>query len=135
MDNPNLININKADKSFLKKIVSFTAFTGGLCCFTPVVLVLIGASTVSAAASLSDTLYYGYAWVFRGISFLLLLAGLFYYFYVKEEVCSFDELKRKRNKIINVTLIAIIAAVLSYVIWLYVIVEIFGVILGIWEWY
>ena len=124
--------IDENQKSFLKKIIPLAAFVGGLCCFTPVVLVLFGLSSVTFAASLSDTLYGSYKWVFRGVALLLLLSSLIWYFYSKEKICSFDEVKRKRRKIMNMVLISIIIAVAAYVIWLYVVVEIIGLALGIW---
>ena len=95
-------------------------------------LVLLGLSSVAFAASLSDTLYGTYKWLFRGSALLLLLAGLSWYFYKKENVCSFDQLKRKKRKIINLVLLSIIIAVVTYIIWLYVIVELIGLALGIW---
>lgn len=119
----------------LKGVLSFSAFIGGLCCFTPVVLVLLGVSSISYAASLSDTLYYGYRWAFRGVALLALLSGLGYYFYTRHGVCSIDEVKRQRQKIINITLLAVIVGTFLYIFWLYVVVEIIGVILGIWDWY
>ena len=119
-------------KSFLKKVIPTIVFIGGLCCFTPVVLVLFGFSSVAFAASLSDTLYGSYKWAFRGIALLLLLASLGWYFYKKENVCSLDEFKRKRNKIINFTFLSIGIGIIAYIIWLYVIVELMGIALGIW---
>jgi uncharacterized membrane protein len=124
--------IDKQQKSFLKKFVPLVAFIGGLCCFTPVVLVLFGLSSVAFAASLSDTLYGTYKWAFRGFALLLLLGGIAWYFYKKEGVCTLDAVKRKRQKIINVTLIAVTLAIIIYIIWLYVIVELIGLALGIW---
>ena len=93
------LNLDKEQKSFLKKLVPVVAFVGGLCCFTPVILVLFGLSSVAFASSLSNTLYYGYKWAFRGVALLLLAIGLFWYFYKREKVCTFDELKKKRRKI------------------------------------
>lgn len=125
------MDISKDQKSFLKKIIPIVAVVGGLCCFTPAILVLFGLSTVAFAASLSDTLYGTYKWVFRVVAFVLLLASLGRYFYKKEGVCTLDALKRKRNKIINFTLLAVAIAVIAYIIWLYVIVELIGIGLGI----
>jgi len=124
--------LDKEQKSFLKKAIPLAALIGGLCCFTPVILVLLGLSSVAYAASLSDTLYYGYKWVFRGAALLFLTIGLIWYFWKKEKVCSFDALKRKRRKIINFTLLVLLIGVIAYIIWLYVIVEIIGLLLGIW---
>jgi|TARA_B100002003_G_C14068241_1_gene513967 amino acid transporter len=127
-----MIGLDKEQKSFIKKVVPLVAFIGGLCCFTPVILVLFGLSSVAFAASLSNTLYGTYKWAFRGIALFLLALSLFWYFFKREKVCTFDELKKKRRKIINFTLIVLITAILSYIIWLYVIVEIIGILLGIW---
>ena len=119
-------------KKFLKKVAPMTAFIGGLCCFTPVVLVLLGLGSVAYAASLSDLLYGSYRWVFRGVALFLLLLALVWYFYKKENVCTIDEFKKKKRKIINFTLITLIVAIVIYIVWLYVVVEITGLFLGIW---
>lgn len=117
---------------FIKKLIPSAAFIGGLCCFAPVVLVLFGLSTVSYAASLSDLLYGQYKWAFRLGAILFLLLGLFWYLYKHENVCTIDALKKKRRLIINLVLTSLILLVLAYLLWLYVIVELIGIILGIW---
>ena len=119
-------------KSFIKRVLPVSAFIAGLCCFTPIVLVLLGISTVSYAASLSDILYGQYKWLFRGIALLFLLSSLYWYFYKKEKICTIDEAKKKRKKIINLILVTLISGIIIYIIWLYVIVEIIGILLGIW---
>jgi amino acid transporter len=127
------MKLDEKEKSFLKKIVPIAAFIAGLCCFAPVVLVLFGISTVAFAASLSDLLYGTYKWAFRGAALLFLGLALFWYLYKKEKVCTIDELKKKRRKIINLVLLTLITAIVAYIIWLYVIVEIIGILLGIWS--
>ena len=127
------MNMNNQEKSFLKKVLPVSAFIAGLCCFTPIVLVLLGISTVSYAASLSDILYGQYKWLFRGIALLFLLSSLYWYFYKKEKICTIDEAKKKRKKIINLILVTLISGIIIYIIWLYVIVEIIGILLGIWS--
>ncbi len=124
--------LSKKQKSFLKRFVSISAFIGGLCCFLPVVLVLLGLSTVSFAASLTDILYGQYKWAFRGAALVFLLGSLFWYLYRKEDICTLDDLKRKKILIINLVTISLILGVLAYIIWLYGIVEIMGIILNIW---
>jgi hypothetical protein len=119
-------------KSFLKKIIPISAFIGGLCCFAPVVLVLLGISSLTFAISLTDLLYGQYVWAFRGLAFLLLAIGLMWYFYKKENICSLDEAKRNKQLIFNVSMIAIIFFTLAYIVWTYVIVEIMGIYLGLW---
>ena len=48
---------------------------GIACCVSPVVLVLLGLSSVSFAISLGNTLYYQYGWYFRGAAVLLAALG------------------------------------------------------------
>ena len=126
------LTLDKKQKSFLKKLIPTVAVIGVLCCLTPVILVLFGLSTVAFAASLADTLYGSYKWAFRGVSLVLLLASLGWYFYKKENVCSLDAVKKKRTKIINFTLLTLGIGVVAYIIWLYVVVELIGIGLGIW---
>jgi hypothetical protein len=124
--------LDKGQKRFMGIFVPISVLIGGLCCFTPVVLVLLGLSTVSFAASLSDTLYHSYKWAFRGAALGFLLIAFLWYIHKKENVCSFDDLKRKKNKILNFLMLILISAVLGYILWLYVIVELIGMLLGIW---
>lgn len=117
------------------KISSIPILFASLCCLAPVILVALGLSTASFAASLSDTLYGTYKWVFRGVGLLALLFALGWHFYKKKGICTLDQARRERHKILNTVLMTLIVAVLGYVFWLYVVVEWFGVALGIWEWY
>lgn len=125
--------LSEKEKSFLKKALPFIVLIGSLCCFSSVILVLLGLSTVAYAASLSDLLYGTYKWVFRGFALFLLVLSLIWYFYKKENVCSFDAIKRKRKKIINFSLLVLISGVLLYIFWLYVVVHYIGVFLNLWN--
>ena len=127
------MKINKQEKSFLKKVIPLSAFIGGLCCFTPIVLVLLGIGTTAYAASLTDILYGQFKWAFRGVALLFLLTAIFWFIYKKEKICTIDELKKKKKKIINLIVITLLSGIIIYIIWLYVIVEIIGVLLGIWR--
>ncbi|CAI8297858.1 MAG: hypothetical protein CMA41_00200 [Euryarchaeota archaeon] len=109
-----------------------------MCCLPSIVLVLFGLATVSSAAALSDTLYWGgegYEW-FRPtmltIASLSLIIGLFVYFR-NRGICTFDDLKRQRRKVINTSLLVLIIAYLSYLLFNYVILTEVGILLGI-EW-
>ncbi len=124
--------LDQNQKSFLKRIIPSLTFVAGLCCFTPIVLVLLGLSSVAFASSLADTLYGQYKWVFRGVSLVLLLFALGWYFYKTEKICTLDEAKRKRNRIINMAAISVIIGIVAYIIWLYVIVHYAGVSLDLW---
>ena len=113
------------------KITGIPVLIASLCCVTPLVLFLLGISTVSFASSLSDKLYGQYKWLFRGIGFIALIVSLIVYFR-SIGICTLDQIKRKRNKVINIILVVFIVSIIGYIVWLYVIVEYIGKLAGIW---
>lgn len=109
-----------------------------MCCLPSVVLVLFGLASVSSAAALSDTLYWGgdgYEW-FRptmlAIASLSVIVGLVIYFR-NRGICTFDDVKRQRRKVVNTSLLIVIIAYLSYLLFNYVILTEVGILLGL-EW-
>jgi hypothetical protein len=120
------------ERRFLLTFVPLSAFVGGLCCFTPVATVLLGLGSVSYAASLTDLLYYEYAWAFRLAALGLLLGALAVHLRRSGEVCTLEEAVRKRRRIANLAATAVALAAVVYVLWLYVVVELAGLALGIW---
>ena len=121
----------KQDKGFWNW-VGTSAIVASLCCLTPLVLVLFGLSTVAFAASLANTLYGTYKWVFRGVGLLFLTISLIIYFRSKG-ICTLDDAKRRRNEIVNKVLLALVVGIIAYIIFLYVIVHYAGVWLDIWQ--
>lgn len=117
----------------LLKISSIPAIIASLCCLSPVILVLAGVSTVSVASSLADTLYGEYKWYFRFAGLVSLCAALVFYLRRTKGICTIDEAKRRRNEIINIAALTLIAAVLSYIFFLYVVVHYIGVFLKLWQ--
>lgn len=113
------------------KISSIPVLFASMCCLSPIILLLLGFGTVSFASGLADTLYGDYKWYFRGFGLLLLAIALVLHFR-KQGVCTLDQAKRHRNKIINTTLVALFAFVLGYVFFLYVVVHYWGVWLNLW---
>jgi len=63
------------DRSGLKLGV-LAGLVGISCCVGPTVLALLGLASVSFAISLSNTLYYGYGWYFRGAALLIGALGV-----------------------------------------------------------
>lgn len=114
------------------KVTAFPVVFASLCCFSPLVLVMVGLSTTVFAASLSDILYFQYKWHFRILGIIFLAIGLFYHFRSKG-ICTLDQAKRRRNEIINTSLIALFVSIVGYIIFLYVIVDYAGILYGIWE--
>lgn len=120
----------RTDKRFWSAI-GVGAFAASLCCLTPIVLVLFGLSSVAFASSLGLTLYGEWKWAFRGIGLMLLTVALILYFRSRG-ICTLDEAKRRRNEIINKVALALIAAIIAYILFLYVILHYVGVWFGIW---
>ena len=127
----------KNTKSLIK-LISTSTIIASMCCLPSVVLVLFGLASVSTAAALSDTLYWGgdgYDW-FRptmlAIATLSVIIGLVVYFR-NRGICTFDDVKRQRRKVINTSLMVLITAYVSYLIFNYVILTEVGILLGL-EW-
>lgn len=114
------------------KISSVPVVIASLCCLSPLILVLIGVSTVSFASSLADTFYGEYKWWFRGVGLLALLSALYVYLTRTKGICTIDEAKRRRNEIINIVFLTLIAGVLGYLFFLYVVVHYLGAWMGLW---
>ncbi|MBO57814.1 MAG: hypothetical protein CMA77_02335 [Euryarchaeota archaeon] len=116
----------------LWKMIGLTALTASMCCFPSIVWVLFaGSSAIVAADQLSNDLYYGIA---RPILYLVSLGmvsiGLIIHFRGKG-ICTFDDAKRERQRIINTTLAVLTATFLIYFIWNYIVLEIIGIAIGL----
>tara|TARA_B100001079_G_scaffold85193_1_gene73284 strand:+ start:1441 stop:1674 length:234 start_codon:yes stop_codon:yes gene_type:complete len=66
------------------------------------------------------------------IASLSVIVGLFIYFR-NRGICTFDDVKRQRRKVINTSLLVIIIAYLTYLLFNYVILTEIGILLGL-EW-
>ncbi len=117
----------------LLKISGIPVVVASLCCLTPVIIVLFGLGSVSLAASLADTLYGDYKWVFRGIGLVLLAFAFVWYLRREKGICTIDEAVKRRNEIINIAVLVLAAGVVGYFVFLYVVVEYAGMLLGIWQ--
>ncbi len=118
------------DRKGIVVISALAGLIGGLCCLTPVVLVLLGLASVSVAASLGNVLYGDYAWWFRSAALLFLALALFVYFR-KKGICTLDEARRQRNRIINTSLVVLIFAAGIYIFWTYVALQYSGIAVGL----
>ncbi len=111
-------------------IATLAGLISGLCCFTPVVLVLLGLATISSAASLGNVLYGDYKWWFRGAGLVFLALALIVYFRSRG-ICTLDEARRQRNRIINTSLVVLIFSIGIYIVWTYIAVQYWGIAVGL----
>jgi hypothetical protein len=119
----------------MKKLVAVIASSvtfASLCCLSSVVLVSLGLWSVSFAASLADNLYGDYKWAFRAFGIVSLLFGLVWY-WRSEGICTLDQAKRQKKRIINTLIVALSSALVGYMFFLYVVVHYIGVFQGIWK--
>ncbi|RJU80826.1 MAG: hypothetical protein DWC09_05235 [Candidatus Poseidoniales archaeon] len=123
----------------LWKYIAGSTIVASLCCLPSVVLVMFGLATVSTGAALSDTLYWGgegFGW-FRGTMLLIALTcvvtGLVFYFR-NQGICTLDQAKRERRKIINTSLIVLSSTYVIYLLFNYVFLTELGIAVGLpWE--
>jgi len=118
------------DRKGVFVLSALAALVGGLCCLTPVVLVLLGLASISAAASLGNVLYGDYHWEFRLVALAFLALALVIYFR-RQGICTLDQARRERNRIINTSLLVLIFAAGMYIFWTYIAVHWFGVWAGL----
>jgi len=123
----------------LWKLVASSSVIASMCCLPSVVLVMFGIASVSTGAALSDTLYWGedgYSWfrpLMLAIAAITVCVGLVFYFRSRG-ICTIDQAKRERRKIINTSIMIIIISYLSYLLLNYVILTEIGILLGLpWE--
>lgn len=122
--------VSDRDWRFLRRSVPVATFIAALCCFSPVVIVLLGIGSVSYAASLTDVLYGQYGWAFQLAGLTFLVGAAVIHLYTREDICSVETAIRKRRKILNLLGLAIILGVVGYLVWMLV-VELVGLALGI----
>ena len=95
---------------------------------------MFGLASVSTAAALSNDLYWSSFryWLYLATA-IFLAYGLVRYFRA-DGICTLDDVKRERQKVINTSLLVITTTIVVYLIWNYVILEIVGIWVGLpWE--
>ena len=128
-----------SEKKSLMKIISGSAIIASMCCLPSVVLVMFGLASVSSAAALSNKLYWGedgFGW-FRPtmllLSLMFVVIGLVIHFR-NQGICTLDQVKRERRRVINTALFVLIISFLAYLMLNYVILTELGLLFDLpWE--
>ena len=126
---------SSGQKGPLAKLVAASAVTASLCCLPSVIWVMFaGSSAIVAADQLSNDLYYSWVrFALYGVSFCMVSYGLVLYFR-NQGVCTLDDAKRERRRVVNTSLAVFTAAITVYLVWNFVILEIVGIAIGLpWE--
>ncbi|MBT4803298.1 MAG: hypothetical protein HON85_06570 [Euryarchaeota archaeon] len=125
----------KEDIVELAPLVGISAIISSLCCLPSVIWVLFAGSTaIVAADSLSNELYYSsFRYLLYSISFVLLMVGVILFFRNKG-ICTLNDAKKNKNRIINTTLMVFSLSIVVYLIWNFVVLELLGIAVGLpWE--
>lgn len=120
----------QGDRKGIFLLSALAAFIGGLCCLAPVVLVLLGLGTLAFANSLGNVLYGEHRWAFRIAALAFLALALAVYFR-KRGICTLDQARRERNRILNTSLVVLLFATGIYIFWTYFAVHWWGVRVGL----
>ena len=118
----------------LKEIIKLTSpsvLVASLCCLSPLLLFVFGFGSLSFVSGLADVFYYEYKWWFRGAGLLLLITSLVLHFR-KKGICTLNDAKRNKNKVINIALMALFSGVIFYLFFLYVVVHYIGKGFNLW---
>ena len=120
------------DSKPLAAIVGLSAITASMCCLPSVIWVMFaGSSAIVAADTLSNDMYYSWVrYALYALSLVMLSYNLVLYFR-NRGICTLDDLSRERNRVLNTSLAVFTAAVLTYLVWNFVILEIIGIALGL----
>ncbi len=127
--------MDSEDKRPLASLVALSAVTASMCCLPSVIWVLFaGSSAIVAADQLSNNLYYSWVrYALYAVSLSMVAIGLVIYFR-KRGVCSLDDVKKERRKVVNTSLAVFTASIITYLFWNFVILEILGIAIGLpWE--
>ncbi|MBT60117.1 MAG: hypothetical protein CMA63_01010 [Euryarchaeota archaeon] len=134
-----VVESNEKPLKALWKYIAGSTLIASMCCLPSVVMVMLGLATVSTGAALSNTLYWGedgYGWFREGMLLVALLCSVIglVFFFRNQGICTLDQAKRNRRKIINTSLLVISVSYLMYLVFNYVILTELGIALGLpWE--
>ena len=120
----------QSDRRGVLVISALAGLIGGLCCVTPIVLVLLGLASITVAADIGNALYGDYRWIFRLVALAFMGLALWFYFR-RRGICTLDQARRERNRIVNTSLVVLIFAVGIYIFWTYFAVHYWGIAVGL----
>ena len=86
----------------------------GLCCITPLILVLLGLSTVSGAMGIASFLQQNFRWtLFIPLGLIFLISSIYLYIKKKEGICNLDSIRRYKFFVISTFVLAIVVWALT----------------------
>lgn len=111
-------------------VSTFGGLFAGLCCLAPIALVSFGLTTVTIANNWGNLLYGEYKWWFRVAALALMSLTLLLYLR-QRGVCTLDQARRQRNRILNLVVLAMLGFAAVYVFWVYIVLHAWGIAAGL----
>lgn len=124
------VNSRPQDRKVAIAISALGGLFASLCCLTPIVMVSLGLATAAVANDWGNLLYGEYKWHFRLAALALVAIALISY-YRTQGVCTLDQARRQRNRIVNTALLAILTFSAIYIFWNYVVLHAWGIAAGL----
>ena len=115
----------------LFRVTAPSVFVSSLCCVTPIMFVLLGASTGSFGVTLFTKTIAPFEWIFGVLGLVFLVSSLVLYFR-ELGICTLDQAKARRNEVINTTLLSLITGAIGYRVWYLGLVGYAGKVLHLW---
>jgi hypothetical protein len=106
-------DIKQGSQRFGVGLGLLSGLVGMLCCVTPVVLVLLGLTTATAAVSLATRWYTEYAWHLRGVAVLLATTGIVLHLR-RRNACSLRGAWANLNLIVTTFVVGVLAYAALY---------------------
>ena len=97
------------------KITLPSVLIASLCCLSPLVFVLLGASLTSFGVVLFTRALAPYEWAFFAAGLAFLIGSLTLYFRTRG-ICTLEQARKSRNEVVNTTLMVLLAALVSFAI-------------------
>lgn len=120
----------RQDRKAALVVSALGGLLGGLCCLAPIVLVSLSITTVAVANQWGNLLYGEYRWWFRLAALGLMSLTLALYLR-RRGVCTLDQARRQRNRVINLVLLSLLGFTAVYVFWVYVVLHEWGIAVGL----
>lgn len=120
----------RSDRKAALLVSAIGGFVASLCCITPIAMVSLGLASVTVANNWGNLLYGDYRWHFRASALALILIALIAYLR-GNGVCTLDQARRSRNRILNLALLALVSFNAIYVFWNYVVLHWWGIAAGL----
>jgi len=112
------------------KLTLPSAIVASLCCLSPLVFVLFGASATSFGVVLFTKTLGPYEWAFF-LGGLVFLVGSFTVYFRGSDICTLDQARARRREVVNTTLLVGFVALVGFGL-VYGAVTVTGHVIGLW---